>query len=110
MYDFAFLFLYIINILNSVCSTKIKEEIEYCTLAIITAVCISFTPFFIAVYIVERLKMQSGYYFMILSYLIFILRTPSKTEQKIEMTTFLLYICTYYIIAATAVFTAERFV
>ena len=54
--------------------------------------------------------MQTSYYFMILFYLIFILRTPSKKEQKIEKTTFLLYIGMYYIIAATAVYTAEQFV
>ena len=34
------------------------------------------------------LIMQSGYYFMILFYLMFILRMPSKTEQKIEKTIF----------------------
>ena len=56
---------------------------------LLPAFCIFFTPFFIAVCIVERLILQSDYYFMILFYLTFI-------EQKLEKTTFLLYICTTF--------------
>ena len=48
--------------------------------------------------------MESGYYFMIF----FSSNLYTKTEQKTEKTTFLLHM--YYIIAATAVYTAERFV
>ena len=48
--------------------------------------------------------MQNGYHFMIF----FSYNLYTKTEQKTKKTNFLLHM--YYIIAATAVYTAERFI
>ena len=50
-----------------------------------------------AAYIAKRLLFLLNMISRLLFYLSFTLRTPSKKEQKIEKTTFLLYMCTTFL-------------